>query len=77
MPLTDKGDRLGKLLLTNRELLRLVVQHGFRPSDREILTAFRAEYPIMPVPESLDSVPPPTYDILEDLINEIQEQFEH
>ena len=68
VPLKPTGDRVGKLLTTNPDLVRLAAEHGFRPADpRALADALRAKG--LPAPPTLvNVVEPPTYDTLERMV---------
>ena len=68
VPLRPAGDRVGELLTTNPDLIRLAAAYGFRPSDpRALDEALRAKG--LPAPPALVNVgEPPTYDTLERMV---------
>lgn len=68
VPLTEGGDRVGQLLVTDPALADLAAQYGFRPTDpRPFAAAVRAAGLPAP-PDLVDVVDPPAYAVLEDLL---------
>ncbi|KAF0846929.1 three-helix bundle dimerization domain-containing protein [Nocardia caishijiensis] len=75
VPLTDTGDRIGKLLTENAELRRLAAEHGFRTGDNAQFTAVAAERAV-PVPaELIDVVDVPAYETLENLLDGVAKSY--
>jgi hypothetical protein len=68
VPLRPAGDRVGELLTSDKDLIGLEAQFGFRPTDpRPFVDALRAKG--LPAPPPLvDVVEPPSYDALESLV---------
>ncbi|WP_433871012.1 hypothetical protein [Saccharopolyspora sp. CA-218241] len=71
VPLSPEGEELGRLLGDDPELIRLAVEHGFRPLKTETFTEVLREQDVT-VPSQLDVVQAPAYDTLEGLIDAIQ-----
>lgn len=68
VPLKPAGDRVGELLSTNPDLIRLAAEHGFRPTDPRVLAdALRAKG-LPPPPTLVNVVEPPTYETLERMV---------
>lgn len=75
VPLTDNGARLGEALETDAELQRLAVDFGFRSNDTAYFREF-VEQNNLPVPPSLINViEPPSYEVLESMIVEIEKLY--
>ncbi|MFC4373505.1 three-helix bundle dimerization domain-containing protein [Nocardia halotolerans] len=75
VPLSDTGDRVGRLLTENSELRRLAAEHGFRTGDNTQFSAVAAESAV-PVPTDLiDVVDVPAYDTLENLLNGVAQSY--
>ncbi|WP_412537750.1 hypothetical protein R8Z50_17960 [Longispora sp. K20-0274] len=60
VPRTDAGDKVGNLLVNDPELRKLAAKHGFRTPDPSTLPALT------------HTVPPPSYDVLEALLDALQ-----
>ncbi len=68
---TDKGKDLGHALAEDPQLQELAARHGFRPSHSGDLAQVASEHGLV-VPENImDTVPPPTYNVLDRLITEV------
>lgn len=68
VPLTQPGDRVGRLLSTDPVLLDLAAQYGFRGGDPARFTAAVRAAGLPEPPELVDVVEPPDYDTLEALL---------
>jgi hypothetical protein len=75
VPLTDAGDRVGQLLTTDPELKRLAAKYGFRTSEVGSVDRLLAERGIQPPPSLTDIVEPPTYEVLERLIQLVERRY--
>jgi hypothetical protein len=75
VPLTANGDRVGQLLTTDRELRRLAAKYGFRTGDVGSVDQLLAERGVEPPPALVDVVEPPTYEVLEHLIQGIERRY--
>lgn len=69
VPLTDGGDRLGKLLTEDPELQRLAAKHGFRTGRFAAVVGEKAPDT---VPNSVD---PPAFEIQEAMLDEIARRY--
>lgn len=68
VPLTPAGERVGELLTSHPDLIRLAAEYGFRPSEpRTLDDALRAKG-LAPPPALVNVVEPPTYDTLERMV---------
>ena len=75
VPLTDAGDRVGKLLTTDPDLQRLAIKYGFRTNDTAAFNKFVTAHKVV-LPQTLFNViEPPTYDTLESMISSIEKQM--
>ena len=72
---TDKGKELGRLLTNDPQLQQLAARHGFRPSTTGSL-AEEMEQRGLPAPaDYVNSIDPPSYDRLEQLINGVGDRY--
>jgi hypothetical protein len=71
VPLTGKGDAVGKLLLSDAKLQSLAVKYGFRTSDPTAFTTYLNSRGVPPPPQLVNVIDPPTYDNLEAMITGI------
>ncbi len=75
VPLTDNGDKVGQLLMTDPTLQNLAVQFGFRTADPAAFAKVVKDAGIATAPSLIDVVEPPTNDNLEALIDAISESM--
>lgn len=68
--LSEAGAEVARLLAEDDELQALAARHGYRPNDPRHLTELVERFPAdqFSPPELIDSVDPPGYDRLEELI---------
>jgi len=76
VPLTEGGDRVGRLLTQDPELLRLAARHGFRTADATALDRLAAEANVSGPPALVDVVDPPSYQVLEAMLDAISQQYQ-
>lgn len=73
--LTDPGRQVGEMLTTVPELARMAAHYGFRPEDagifREVLDVAGVAHP----PELVNVVNPPRYDLMEQMISQVEDRF--
>jgi hypothetical protein len=75
VPLDEDGDKIGKLLAENPELLKLAADHGFRTSG-DTFTKNITENKITGVQANIVNVAEtPSYDVLENLIDAISKEY--
>jgi hypothetical protein len=75
VPLTDAGDRVGKLLTTDPDLQRLAIKYGFRTNDQAAFNKFVTAHKVVLPPTLFNVIEPPTYDTLESMISSIEKQM--
>ncbi|MEC3914854.1 three-helix bundle dimerization domain-containing protein [Nocardia sp. CDC160] len=75
VPLTDKGDQIGKLLTTDPDLQRLAADHGFRPTDVTLFTKVTTAHQIPVDANLINQITPPDYDTLEHLLDGIAKSY--
>ena len=73
--LSDGGARLGELLETDPDLQRLAVTYGFRTSDTAAFDSFVREHDIGVAETLVDVVEPPSYEIVEQMITQIEARY--
>ena len=71
VPLNDKGDAIGRLLMNDAKLQTLAVKYGFRTSDAVAFNKYLTDRGVTPPPQLVNVIDPPTYDNLEAMINGI------
>jgi hypothetical protein len=76
VPLSDAGDKVGNLLLTDPDLRHLAVQLGFRTGDAAYQQSFAQQHGIPDLPQLIDVVDPPTFDVLEHMISAISVKYQ-
>jgi len=76
IPLSAGGEKLGEALTSDPELQRLAVEFGFRTDDLAYFQEFTASHGIA-LPESfVDVIEPPSYEVLEGMIQIIEQAYE-
>src|SRR5262249_54574178 len=76
IPFTENGDRLGEALVTNSELQRLAIQHGFRTSDTAYFREFTQQHRVTVAETLVDVVEPPSYETIERMIQLIEQRYQ-
>ncbi|MEO5366229.1 MAG: hypothetical protein H7831_07700 [Magnetococcus sp. WYHC-3] len=75
IPLTESGKALGEALTTDEALQHVAARHGLRTSNIALFNAFVREQGLA-VPASLvDVIEPPSYEVLEGLIQRIESRY--
>lgn len=74
--LTPNGQKLGELLLNDPDLQRLAVENGFRNNDVNLFTQVKKDRNLT-LPDTLvDVIDPPSYEILEKTIQQIEQKYQ-
>ncbi|MFE2752763.1 hypothetical protein ACFXGA_12275 [Actinosynnema sp. NPDC059335] len=68
VPLSDRGDRVGRLLSTDPELAKLAATFGFRTSDPRVFAEVVGD---KAPAELVDAVEPPSFETLERLLDAV------
>lgn len=72
---SESGEKLGQLLRDDPDLQRLAVEHGFRTNDLAYFRELVGSYGL-PMPDALvDVIEPPSYEVLEAMIQEIESKY--
>lgn len=72
---TDKGKELGRLLTNDPQLQQLAARHGFRPSTTGSLAEEMEQRGLSAPADYVNSIDPPSYDRLEQLINGVGDRY--
>jgi hypothetical protein len=75
VPLTPRGDRVGRLLVNNATLQHLAVVFGFRTDRPGDFASFVKQANVKVAPQLIAIVEPPTYDTLEALITRLDAEL--
>jgi hypothetical protein len=76
VPLDPKGDRIGRLLLSDPVLQRLAAVYGFRTNDPRPFQEEIRKHPAAKIPATIvDLIEPPSYDALEHMIRRIEQLY--
>jgi hypothetical protein len=75
VPLTAKGDRLGKALTTDPKLLELEVEYGFRTPVPGAFARFTRTHGVQVLDSIINAVDPPSYETLEYMITRIEHAY--
>lgn len=76
IPLSENGDRLGNLLATDPELQKLAIEYGFRNGNLSYFRDYTAQVNIALPEQIVDVIDPPTYEVLEGMIQRIEELYQ-
>ncbi len=74
--LTDEGKRLGEALTTDPELQQLAIANGFRNSNTAYQQEFWQQHNIQLPQNLINVVEPPSYEVLEGMIQQIEAQYQ-
>jgi hypothetical protein len=77
IPLDDKGSKLGNLLVTDPDLQKLANEHGLRTSDPTYARSLWRSSGVHVPDNVIDVVDPPSYEILESMIRQIQQKLDN
>lgn len=72
---SDNGSKLGNALATDTTLQKLAAKHGFRPNTPGVFGAELDSHQVTRPPEFLDTVNPPDFNRLEQLIEGVSAQY--
>ncbi|MGP6158325.1 MAG: hypothetical protein ACLPYS_12610 [Vulcanimicrobiaceae bacterium] len=75
VPFDELGAKVGRLLESDPDLQRLAVEHGLRTADAAYAKDFWRKNGVHAPDTLIDVVDPPSYEILESMIREIERQF--
>jgi hypothetical protein len=78
VPFDDRGDRVGRLLTTDPELIRLAAAHGFRTADRAVFAPVLAKVSTggAALPDTVDDViEAPAFEALDTLLREVEQRL--
>jgi hypothetical protein len=73
--LGEEGERLGELLRDDPDLQRLAVEHGFRTTDAAYFRELTSRYQLTMPDSIVNVVEPPSYEILESMIQQIEQKY--
>ncbi len=75
VPLTENGERVGELLGNDAELQKLVVEYGFRNDNMAYFRQFVNKHNLKMPDSIVNVVEPPSYEILEGMIQVIEAKY--
>jgi len=75
IPLSEGGQKLGELLLNDPTLRQLEVEFGFRNTDVDYFKQFVARINVKAPEVLVDVIEPPSYEILESMIQQIEQKY--
>jgi hypothetical protein len=76
VPFTENGRRLGETLATDPGLQKLAAQYGYRTSSPEHFSEFLKNRKLQAPATLVDVIDPPSYEILERMIQAIEKKFQ-
>lgn len=76
VPFTEYGHKLGNAMASDPELQKLAAQYGYRTFSPEYFTAFLKEKKLTAPADIDDVVDPPSYEMLERMIQSIEQKFQ-
>jgi hypothetical protein len=74
--LTEAGREVGELLSSDPELQRLAAEYGLRTTDRAAFEGWIAENQVPVAADLQDVIDPPSYEVLEHLIQRLEEAYQ-
>lgn len=76
IPVTDKADKLGTLLVSNPKLVELIADYGFRPSSNSaIFNKASDEHKVAVDKDILNIASAPSYEMLESMLTKISNEY--
>jgi hypothetical protein len=76
VPFTENGRRLGEVLATDPDLQKMATQYGYRTSSPEHFAEFIQTKKLQAPLSLVDVIDPPSYEILERMIQTIEQKFQ-
>jgi hypothetical protein len=76
VPFSENGRRLGEALATDPELQKLAAQYGYRTATPEYFNDFLKNKNLRAPTSLVDVIDPPSFEILERLIQSIEKKFQ-
>lgn len=73
---SEGGQRLGELLMNDPELQKLAIEHGFRNNNVEYFKQFKQSHGLALPDNLVDVIDPPSYEMLERMIQQIEKQYQ-
>ncbi len=73
--ISEAGEKLGRLLTTEPELLKLEVEYGFRNENTAYFGEFIREHGLTVPGTLVNVIDPPSYEILEKMITRIERRY--
>lgn len=73
--LTDEGKAFAKLLTTDKRLIELETEHGFRTASTGAAKKFAEKVGVKVPDQIVDVVDTPDYDVLEGMIKKIEDEY--
>jgi len=73
--LTEAGDKLGQALMNGPDLQKLAVEYGLRNNNVTYFREFKQAHKINVADDLVNVVEPPRYEVLEDLIKQIEQKY--
>ncbi len=75
IPISEEGEKLGELLEQDPDLQRLAIEYGFRNDDTAYFRQFTSNHQLSLPDNLVDVVEPPSYEILEPMIQRIEQKY--
>jgi len=72
---SEGGERLGELLRDDADLRRLAIEHGFRNDDLAYFREWTAQQKLAMPTAIVNVVEPPSYEVLERMIQQIEQKY--
>lgn len=76
VPFTDNGSKLGELLANDAELQRMAADYGYRTAAPALFAEFLKARKLSAPVTLVDVIDPPSYEILERMIQAIEKKFQ-
>jgi hypothetical protein len=77
IPFSENGQRLGEALMNDPELQQLAIEYGFRNNNTAYFRQFVADHNVTIPDQIIDVIEPPSYEVLEGMIQQIEAQYDN
>lgn len=76
IPVTDKADKLGTLLVSDPKLIELIAEYGFRPSSKSaVFNKTTDEHKVAVDKDIINIANAPSYEMLESMLTKISNEY--
>ena len=76
VPFSEAGEKLGEALMTDPDLRRLAIEHGFRNDEISYFKEYTDTHKLALPDAIVNVVEPPSYEVLEGMIQSIELKYQ-